>query len=82
MAKKETEIVEQHHRRGWMGKYNLPNASIKKIEQDDEKRAFMAKSIENNLYFFNVGLSDEEIQFFDSLYLAGLPYQPFTPKNN
>ena len=32
--------------------------------------------------FFNVGLSDEEIQFFDSLYLAGLPYQPFTPKNN
>lgn len=32
--------------------------------------------------FFNAGLSDEEIQFFDSLYLAGLPYQPFTPKNN
>jgi hypothetical protein len=32
--------------------------------------------------FFNAGLSDEEIQFYDSLYLAGLPYQPFTPKNN
>lgn len=32
--------------------------------------------------FFNAGLSAEEIQFFDSLYLAGLPYQPFTPKNN
>lgn len=32
--------------------------------------------------FFNAGLSDEEIQFFDSLYLAGLPYQPYTPKNN
>lgn len=52
-------------RRGHMGKYNLPNAELKRIEQDDEKRAFMAKSIENNLYFFNVGLSpvksDEEM---------------------
>lgn len=32
--------------------------------------------------FFNAGLSDEEIQYYDSLSLAGLPYQPFTPKNN
>ena len=50
---------------GYMGRFNLPNVSIKRIEQDDEKRAFMAKSIENNLYFFNVGLSpvksDEEM---------------------
>ena len=34
---------------GHMGKFNLPNVSIQRIEQDDEKRAFMAKSIENNL---------------------------------
>lgn len=47
------------------GKYNFPNARMKLIEQDDEKRAFMAKCIENNLVFFNVGLnpakSDEEL---------------------
>lgn len=32
--------------------------------------------------FFNAGLSDPEIKFYDSLYLAGLPYQPFVPQNN
>lgn len=32
--------------------------------------------------FFNAGLSDSEIQFYDSLYLAGLPYQPYSPKRN
>ena len=65
MAKKKTEIEPRKDGRGSMGKYNLPTVSIQKIEQDDEKRAFMAKSIENNLYFFNVGLSpvksDEEM---------------------
>lgn len=47
------------------GKYNFPNARMKLIEQDDEKRAFLAKCISNNLAFFNVGLnpvkSDEEL---------------------
>lgn len=47
------------------GKYNFPNARMKLIEQDDEKRAFMAKVIENNLVFFNMGLmpvkSDDEL---------------------
>jgi hypothetical protein len=32
--------------------------------------------------FFNAGLTDEEIKFYDSLYLARLPYQPFVPQNN
>ena len=27
------------------------------------------------------GLTDEEIKFYDSLYLARLPYQPFVPQN-
>ncbi len=31
--------------------------------------------------FFNAGLSDPEIKFYDSLYLARLPYQPFVPQN-
>ena len=48
------------------GKYNFPAARMKLIEQDDEKRAFMAKCIENNLVFFNEGVkrrvkSDEEL---------------------
>lgn len=47
------------------GKFNFPNARMKMIEQDDEKRAFMAKCIGNNLAFFNVGLNpvknDEEL---------------------
>lgn len=51
--------------KGRGGKYNFPVAQMKLIEQDDEKRAFMAKCIENNLAFFNMGLdpvkSDEQL---------------------
>jgi hypothetical protein len=68
MAKKETDIAVKEDNRpatGRGGKYNFPNARMKLIEQDDEKRAFMAKCIENNLVFFNIGLkpvkSDEEL---------------------
>lgn len=48
------------------GKHNFPNARMQLIEQDDEKRAFVAKAIENNLVFFNKGIlepvrSDEEL---------------------
>ena len=48
------------------GKYNFPNARMKLIEQDDEKRAFVAKAVENNLVFFNKGIqepvkSDEQL---------------------
>jgi hypothetical protein len=66
MAKKN-EITPKDNRpaTGRGGKYNFPNAAIKRIEEDDEKRAFMAKCIENNLVFFNDGLnrvsSDEEL---------------------
>ena len=41
------------------GKYNFPNARMQLIEQDDEKRAFVAKAIENNLVFFNAGIQDK-----------------------
>ena len=48
------------------GKYNFPNARMKLLEQDDEKRAFVAKAVENNLVFFNKGIlgrvkSDEQL---------------------
>jgi hypothetical protein len=48
------------------GKYNFPNARMQLLEQDDEKRAFVAKAVENNLVFFNKGVyervhSDEEL---------------------
>lgn len=48
------------------GKHNFPNARMQLIEQDDEKRAFVAKAIENNLVFFNKGImepvkSDEQL---------------------
>lgn len=48
------------------GKYNFPNARMQLIEQDDEKRAFVAKAVENNLVFFNKGIrekvrSDDEL---------------------
>ena len=51
---------------GQGGKYNFPNARMQLIEQDDEKRAFVAKAVENNLVFFNMGVqkkvrSDEEL---------------------
>lgn len=48
------------------GKHNFPNAQMQLLEQDDEKRAFVAKAVENNLVFFNKGVyekvkSDEEL---------------------
>lgn len=68
MAKKKTEIAVSEDKRplrGRGGKYNFPNASMKLLEHDDEKREFMAKCIENNLAFFNVGMNkvknDEEL---------------------
>jgi DNA-binding XRE family transcriptional regulator len=68
MAKKKTDVAVKEDNRpatGRGGKYNFPNARMKLIEQDDEKRAFMAKCIENNLVFFNIGLepakSDDEL---------------------
>lgn len=47
-------------------RYNFPNAQMKLLEADDEKRAFVAKCIENNLVFFNAGINkrvsnDEEL---------------------
>ena len=67
MAKK-SELKPQDNRPayGKGGKYNFPNARMQLIEQDDEKRAFVAKAIENNLVFFNAGIqskvtSDEEL---------------------
>jgi hypothetical protein len=39
------------------GKYNFPNARLKLIEQDDEKREFMAKVLHNAHEFFKVGLN-------------------------
>lgn len=69
MAKKKTTELQTSDNRpayGKGGKYNFPNARMKLIEQDDEKRAFVAKCIENNLVFFNAGVqnrvsSDEEL---------------------
>lgn len=45
---------------------NFPNQQMRVIEQDDEKRAFLAKVIQNNLVFFKMGLanpvkSDDEL---------------------
>jgi hypothetical protein len=42
---------------GSRGKYNFPNARLKLIEQDDEKREFMAKVLHNAHEFFKVGLT-------------------------
>lgn len=52
--------------RGRGGKCNFPNAQMQLLEKDDEKRAFVAKAVENNLVFFNKGVyakvkSDEEL---------------------
>lgn len=60
--KQKTEIATTPDNRpatGRGGKYNFPNARMKLIEQDDEKRAFVAKAIENNLVFFNAGVQDK-----------------------
>lgn len=48
------------------GRSNFPNARMQALEQDDEKRAFVAKTIANNLVFYNKGIdepvkSDEEL---------------------
>ena len=61
MAKKNNEIKPADNRPayGKGGKYNFPNARMQLIEQDDEKRAFVAKCIENNLVFFNAGVRDK-----------------------
>lgn len=68
MPKKNNELAPADNRPafGKGGKYNFPNARMQLIEQDDEKRAFVAKAIENNLVFFNAGVnqrvsSDEEL---------------------
>ena len=68
MAKKNVPATSEDNRPayGKGGKYNFPNARMKLIEQDDEKRAFVAKCIENNLVFFNAGIqhkvtNDEEL---------------------
>lgn len=37
------------------------------------------EKIRNKPSFFNAGLSDKEIKFYDSLYLARQPYQPYVP---
>lgn len=61
MAKKTTDKPVPADNRpafGKGGKYNFPNARMQLIEQDDEKRAFVAKAIENNLVFFNAGIQD------------------------
>ena len=64
----KTDIIPADNRPayGKGGKYNFPNARMQLIEQDDEKRAFVAKCIENNLVFFNAGIqnrvsNDEEL---------------------
>ena len=61
MAKKENTPVpaDNSPAYGRGGKYNFPNARMQLIEQDDEKRAFVAKAIENNLVFFNAGIQDK-----------------------
>ena len=68
MADKNKSLTPADNRPayGKGGKYNFPNARMQLIEQDDEKRAFVAKAIENNLVFFNAGIqnkvsSDEEL---------------------
>lgn len=37
---------------------NFPSQQMQVIEQDDEKRAFLAKVIQNNLVFFKMGLGN------------------------
>ena len=61
MAKNKNELtpVDNRPAYGKGGKYNFPNARMKLIEEDDEKRAFVAKCIENNLVFFNAGIKDK-----------------------
>lgn len=44
---------------GTGSRYNFPQAQMKLLEADDEKRAFVAKCIENNLVFFNAGITNK-----------------------
>lgn len=72
-AAKAAAIAERTYSRndnrpafGRGGKNNFPNARMQLIEQDDEKRAFVAKAVMNNLVFFNKGVqepvkSDEQL---------------------
>ena len=48
MAKNELKPQDNRPAYGKGGKYNFPNARMKLIEEDDEKRAFVAKAIANN----------------------------------
>ena len=64
----KAEIVPADNRPdfGKGGKYNFPNARMALLEKDDEKRAFVAKAVVNNLVFFNKGVcekvrNDEEL---------------------
>lgn len=48
------------------GSQNFPAARLQALEQDDEKREFLAKTIQNNMVFFNKGIkervtNDEEL---------------------
>lgn len=43
---------------GTGGRFATPVASMQLIEQDDEKRTFMAKAIVNNLMFYQKGVQD------------------------
>lgn len=72
VEQKEQELIEKtiatysDTELGRGSKFNFPQAQLQLIEQDDEKRAFVAKAIENNLVFFNVGIknkvsNDEEL---------------------
>lgn len=58
-SKNELTPADNRPAYGKGGKYNFPNARMKLIEEDDEKRAFVAKCIENNLVFFNAGIKDK-----------------------
>lgn len=65
-AQNALEAKESNSPFGRGGKYNFPNARMQLIEQDDEKRAFVAKAVMNNLVFFNKGIqepvkSDEQL---------------------
>lgn len=63
-AMSQADAVGAHPGKGKLS--NFPAARMMRIEQDDEKRAFMAKAIANNFAFYKQGLfapvkSDEEL---------------------
>lgn len=66
MADNDMPVPAENKSVGRGGKHNFPNAQMQLLEKDDEKRAFVAKAVENNLVFFNKGVfekvkSDEEL---------------------